>query len=108
MHTKLNYCIHLTVCFVQDNFKTDAFLNLDFLIPFIIEKKRTPVVINCFHFLVHLIKLKAEVNFSDRLLSVASVHLSVCVSVGKHFTFSFSSPEPSGQIQSNIAQSLLE
>ena len=60
-----------------------------------------------FHFLAHLIKLKAEVNFSDRLLSVVSIRLFVRLSVGKLFTFS-SSPEPPDQIQPNITQSIPE
>ena len=45
-------------------------------------------------------KLKAQVSFSDRLLSV--VCLSVRLSDGcKLFIFSTSSPEPLGQFQSN-------
>ena len=44
---------------------------------------------------------KAQVSFSDRLLSV------VCLSVCKLFTFSTSSPEPLDQFQPNLAQIIL-
>ena len=44
--------------------------------------------------------LKAQVNFSDHLLSV-------CTAVGKLFAFTFSSPIALGQIQPNLAQSIL-
>ena len=50
-------------------------------------------------------ELKAQVSFSDRLSSV--VCLSVCLSVCKLFLFSTSSPEPLGQFQPNLAQSIL-
>ena len=46
-------------------------------------------------------ELKAELSFSDHLLSVLG--LSVC----KLFPFSASSPEPLGQLQPNLAQSIL-
>ena len=46
-------------------------------------------------------ELKAQVSFSDRLSSV------VCPSVCKLFLFSTSSPEPLGQFQPNLAQSIL-
>ena len=49
-------------------------------------------------------ELKAQVSFSDRLLSVAC--LTVCLSVHKLCTFSFSSAEPLGQFQPNLAQSI--
>ena len=54
-------------------------------------------------------ELKAQVSFSDHLSSVVclSVRPSVCLSVCKLFTFSFSSPEPLGQFQPNLAQSIL-
>ena len=58
-------------------------------------------------------ELKAQVSFSDHLssgvcLSVRpSVRPSVCLSVCKLFTFSSSSPEPLGQFQPNLAQSIL-
>ena len=62
-------------------------------------------------------ELKAQVSFSDHLSSVVclsvclsvrlSVRLSVCLSVCKLFTFSSSSPEPLGQFQPNLAQSIL-
>ena len=53
-------------------------------------------------------ELKAQVSFSDHLSSVCpSVCLSVCLSVCKLFTFSTSSPEPLGQFQPNLAQSIL-
>ena len=48
---------------------------------------------------------KVQVSFSDHLSSVAC--LPVCPSVCKLFTFSFSSPEPLGQFQPNLAQSIL-
>ena len=58
-------------------------------------------------------ELKAQVSFSDHLSSVVclsvrlSVRLSVCPSICKLFTFSSSSPEPLGQFQPNLAQSIL-
>ena len=54
-------------------------------------------------------ELKAQVSFSDHLSSVVclSVRPSVRPSVCKLFTFSSSSPEPLGQIQPNLAQSIL-
>ena len=58
-------------------------------------------------------ELKAQVSFSDHLSSVVclsvclSVRLSVCPSVCKLFTFSSSSPEPLGQFQPYLAQSIL-
>ena len=54
-------------------------------------------------------ELKAQVSFSDHLSSVVclSVCPSVCPSVCKLFTFSSSSPEPLGQFQPNLAQSIL-
>ena len=54
-------------------------------------------------------ELKAQVSFSDHLSSVVcpSVCLSVCLSICKLFTFSTSSPEPLGQFQPNLAQSIL-
>ena len=48
--------------------------------------------------LFSLPELKAQVSFSDHLSSV------VCPSVCKLFTFS--SPEPMGQFQPNLAQSI--
>ena len=45
-------------------------------------------------------ELKAQVSFSDRLLSV-------CPPVHKLFTFSSSSQEPLGQFQPTLAQSIL-
>ena len=50
-------------------------------------------------------ELKAQVSISDCLSSV--VCLSVCPSVCKPFLFSTSSPEPLGQFQPNLAQSIL-
>ena len=50
-------------------------------------------------------ELKAQVRFFDHLSSV--VCLSVRPSVCKLFTFSSSSPEPLGQFQPNLAQSIL-
>ena len=50
-------------------------------------------------------ELKAQVSFSDRLLSV--VRPSVCPSVCKLFTFSSYSQEPLGQFQPNLTQSIL-
>ena len=49
-------------------------------------------------------ELKAQVSFSDHMSSVVcpSVRLSVC----KLFTF-LSSPEPLGQFQPNLVQSIL-
>ena len=47
-----------------------------------------------------LVSLKAQVSFSDHLSSV-------CPFVCKLFTFSSSSPEPLGQFQPNLAQSIL-
>ena len=58
-------------------------------------------------------ELKAQVSFSDHLSSVVClsvcppVRSSVCPSVCKPFTFSSSSPEPLGQFQPNLAQSIL-
>ena len=54
-------------------------------------------------------ELKAQVSFSDCLLSVVrpSVRLFVCPSVCKLFTFSSSSQEPLCQFQPNLAQSIL-
>ena len=58
-------------------------------------------------------ELKAQVSFSDHLSSVVclsarpSVCPSVCLSFCKLFTFSSSSPEPLGQFQPNLAQSIL-
>ena len=61
-------------------------------------------------------ELKAQVSFSDHLSSVVclSVRLSVCLSVclsvrpSVNFSlFSTSSPEPLGQFQPNLAQSIL-
>ena len=50
-------------------------------------------------------ELKAQVSFSDHILSVACLSaLSVC----KLFTFSSSIPEPLGQFQTNLAQSILK
>ena len=51
-------------------------------------------------------ELKAQVSFSDHVSSAVlpSVRLSVC----KLFTFSSSSPEPLGQFQPNLAQSIPE
>ena len=46
--------------------------------------------------------LKAQVGFSDHL---SSVRLSVCLSVCKLFAF-LTSPEPMGQFQPNLAQSI--
>ena len=46
-------------------------------------------------------ELKAQVSFSDRLLS------AVCLSVCKLFTFSSSSQKPLGQFQPNLAKSIL-
>ena len=64
----------------------------------------------CFSFDIFLFfsspELRAQVSFSDHLSS-ASVHPSVCPSVCKLFTFSSSSPEPLGQFQPNLAQSIL-
>ena len=48
-------------------------------------------------------ELKAQVSFSDHVVRRLSVRLSVC----KLFTFSSSSPEPLGQFQPNLAQSIL-
>ena len=59
-------------------------------------------------FLAHLswkLKWAFLITFSDHLSSV--VCLSVCPSVCKLFTFSSSSPEPLGQFQPNLAQSIL-
>ena len=54
-------------------------------------------------------ELKAQVSFSDHLSSVVclSVRPSVRQSVCKLFTFSSSFPEPLGQFQPNLAQSIL-
>ena len=61
------------------------------------------------YFGVHLVfnspELKAQVRFSDHLSSV--ICHSVCPSVCNLFTFSSSSPEPLGQFQPNLAQSIL-
>ena len=96
--------IWLGFFFVQDNFKTNAFSQIRLFYSLYNWKKRIPKI-KSFHVLAHLFKLKAKVNFSDRLLSVASVHLSIRLSGGKPFTFSSSSPEPLGQFQPNLAQS---
>ena len=50
-------------------------------------------------------ELKAQVSFSDCLLSV--VCLCVCPSVNFSFTFSTFSPKPPSQFQPNLSQSIL-
>ena len=50
---------------------------------------------------------KAQVRFSDHNLSVVSLHCHCWRRCRKLFTFSSSSPEPLGQFQPNLAQSIL-
>ena len=73
----------------------------DFIYPFLISKLQCN---NNVSLVFSSPELKAQVSFSDRLSSV--VCLSVRPSVCKLFTFSSSSPEPLGQFQPNLAQSI--
>ena len=57
-------------------------------------------------FLAHL-SWKLKWAFRSSVVRRLSVCLSVCPSVCKLFTFSSSSPEPLGQFQPNLAQSIL-
>ena len=57
-------------------------------------------------FLAHL-SWKLKWAFRSSVVRRLSVCLSVCPSVCKLFTFSSSSPEPLGQFQLNLAQSIL-
>ena len=50
---------------------------------------------------------KAQVSFSDQNLSVVRRRCRRCCRCRKLFTFSSSSPEPLGQFQPNLAQSIL-
>ena len=50
---------------------------------------------------------KAQVSFSDQNLSVVRRCRRRCRCRRKLFTFSSSSPEPLGQFQPNLAQSIL-
>ena len=91
---KCHHSVHSDHEFVQKN----GCLNISFLL------KNASQVTNTAEPLVSSPELKAQVSFSDHLSSVCP---SVCPSVCKLFTFSSSSPEPLGQFQPNLAQSIL-
>ena len=62
------------------------------------------------HFTIYVLsspELKAQVTFSDQNLSVVCRYRRHCWRCRKLFTFSSSSPEPLGQFQPNLTQSIL-
>ena len=99
------------------NWKSWHFAITKFLYPFLKKKKPQKIEksidimfyifplyiysITCLVYIFSSSELWAQGSYSDRLLS--DVFLSLC----KLFIFSYSSPEPPGQFQLNLAQSIL-